>query len=47
MQRYREEKEKYEKLQLDSEVLEKDVEELFKVEKKFNEMKAKQMELLG
>lgn len=39
--KYREEKERLQKLQVDYETLERDVAELFKIEKKFNDMKAK------
>ena len=44
--KYSAEKEKYQKLQIDYETLEKDVEELFKIERKFNDMKNKQTELI-
>lgn len=43
--KYREEKESKEKIQIDYETLERDVAELFKVEKKFNEMKGRMQEL--
>lgn len=39
--KYNQEREKYQKLQIDFETLEKDVEDLFKIEKKFNDMKEK------
>lgn len=44
--KYNIEHEKYQKLQIDFDTLEKDVEDLFKIERKFNEMKLKQLELI-
>lgn len=45
--KYRLEHERFQKLQLDYETLDKDVQDLFKIEKKFNEVKQKHQNLLS
>lgn len=41
------EQEKSQKLQLDYDTLDRDVQDLFKIEKRFNQMKSKQLDLLS